>query len=186
MHRCVQKGLIKSSIFTLSILSPLAYSANQNICKAYTGPKSFISHWVNDDISVDTLITIDSNDLLKEDGKTHEVGDLNGGGNKDYIFESYSSEGSSRDRTYNVLIQCHGFLANAGGDYFFGFKLDENEKNLTKGEYKRIVFLAYKRAGDGSIIYNEKTLKPNLKYGSTTKSKESTGHLKIKLNKIIF
>ncbi|WP_312799314.1 hypothetical protein [Pseudomonas sp.] len=186
MHRCVQKGLIKSSIFTLSILSPLAYSADQNICKAYTGPKSFISHWVNDDISVDTLITIDSNDLLKEDGKTHEVGDLNGGGNKDYIFESYSSEGSSRDRTYNVLIQCHGFLANAGGDYFFGFKLDENEKNLTKGEYKRIVFLAYKRAGDGSIIYNEKTLKPNLKYGSTTKSKESTGHLKIKLNKIIF
>lgn len=186
MHRCVQKGLIKSSIFTLSILSPLAYSADQNICKAYTGPKSFISHWVNDDISVDTLITIDSNDLLKEDGKTHEVGDLNGDGNKDYIFESYSSEGSSRDRTYNVLIQCHGFLANAGGDYFFGFKLDENEKNLTKGEYKRIVFLAYKRAGDGSIIYNEKTLKPNLKYGSTTKSKESTGHLKIKLNKIIF
>ncbi|MDN3235389.1 hypothetical protein [Pseudomonas sp. WAC2] len=186
MHRCVQKGLIKSSIFTLSILSPLAYSADQNICKAYTGPKSFISHWVNDDISVDTLITIDSNDLLKEDGKTHEVGDLNGDGNKDYIFESYSSEGSSRDRTYNVLIQCHGFLANAGGDYFFGFKLDENEKNLTKGEYKRIVFLAYKRAGDGSIIYNEKTLKPNLKYGSTTKSKESTDHLKIKLNKIIF
>ncbi|MBA1250976.1 hypothetical protein [Pseudomonas luteola] len=159
MHRCVQKGLIKSSIFTLSILSPLAYSADQNICKAYTGPKSFISHWVSDDISVDILTTIDSNDLLREDGKTHEVGDLNGDGSKDYIFESYSSEGSSRDRTYNVLIQCHGFLANAGGDYFSGFKLDENEKNLTKGEYKRIVFLAYKRAGDGSIIYNEKNPK---------------------------
>ena len=150
---------MRFTILILSILSPLAYSADQNICKAYTGPKSFISHWVNDDISVDTLTTIDSNDLLKEDGKTHEVGDLNGDGNKDYIFEYYSSEGSSRDRTYNVLIQCHGFLANAGGDYFSGFKLDENEKTLTKGEYKRIVFLAYKRAGDGSIIYNGKNPK---------------------------
>jgi hypothetical protein len=150
---------MKFTAFILLVFASTAYSADQNICKAYTGPKSFISHWVNDDTSVDTLTTIDSNDLLKEDGKIHEVGDLNGDGNKDYIFESYSSEGSSRDRTYNILIQCHGFLANAGGDYFSGFKLDENQNPLTKGEYKRIVFLAYKRTWDGSIIYNGKTPK---------------------------
>lgn len=65
---------------------------------------------------------------MKEHGKTHEVDDLNVDKNKDYIFESYFS----RDRTYNILIQCHGFLANTGGDYFSRFKLDENQKPLKK------------------------------------------------------
>ncbi|WP_407364580.1 hypothetical protein HKW97_24385 (plasmid) [Pseudomonas luteola] len=157
MTRYANQLIISLMIVTSSLLSSSAFSADHDICKSYTGPKSFISHWIGDNTGIDILTTLNADDLTKEDGKAHEAGDLNGDGNNDYIFESYPSQGSSGERSYNILIQCRGFLANAGGDYFSGFKLDRNQSKLARGEYKRIVFLTYKRSGDGNIIYHGKT-----------------------------
>jgi len=95
------------------------------------------------------LTIILNGDTHRERGRVAYSCDINGDGNPDFIFESLDSQGSSRDRTYGIYIQCRGYLAFAGGDYFAG--LGRVEDGLDG--FKAITFLSYIRDLTGEVVY---------------------------------
>lgn len=111
--------------------------------------RNFLSEWREGNSAVDILTSIYDLEISRERGRIVYQDDFNGDGNVDYIFESLDSEGSAKDRTHGIYIQCKGFLKFVGGDYFAGVsEIKVNSENL-----KDIVFLSYQRNKSNKIIY---------------------------------
>lgn len=136
-------------IFTvLLLLSANILADEQAICRDDVA-KSFISSWREGSEAHSVLTTILNGDTHIERGLVAYSDDINGDGNPDFIFESLDSQGSSRDRTYGIYIQCRGYLAFVGGDYFAGLGRVEDGQD----GFKIIIFLSYVRDLMGEIVY---------------------------------
>lgn len=105
-------------IFVLGMFPLLAFAESNALCSEQSEHKSFLSDWNDDDNSVKILSSYTGSKFEVEEGRVAYKGDLNGDGNDDLIFESYASEGSSKEMVNEILVQCKGFLVNVGGDYF--------------------------------------------------------------------
>lgn len=142
-------------IFAFLFLSPVVNASTVDVCDAQGGAKHFISQWSEGGDNVDILSRISGEKFSVQEGKVVYSGDLNGDGVKDFIFSSYDSEGSGKDRTYGFLIQCKGYLKFVGGDYFAGVKVEEKSSDSANG-FKDIQIYSYKRDGEGNIRYKGK------------------------------
>ncbi|WP_339523744.1 hypothetical protein [Pseudomonas sp. EA_35y_Pfl2_R111] len=135
-------------IFILTSLG--AFADEDKFCNEDIKTRSFLSEWREGNTVFNILTSIHDLKIYRERGRIAYQDDFNGDGNIDYIFESFNSEGSAKDRTHSIYIQCKGFLKFVGGDYFAGvsgIKIN-NEKS------KNIVFLSYQRDKSSKIIYN--------------------------------
>ncbi|WP_429538803.1 hypothetical protein [Pseudomonas fluorescens] len=143
---------MKSVIVLLLLFSALASATEPEVCQSRAGPYWFLSEWNDDDDPTTSLTEMNGTELTMEHGAVVYHGDLNGDGKKDFIFTSYSSQGSSRDSTFAVLIQCRGYLKFAGGEYFAKAEVPEGQPTV-KGGYKDILFSSYKRDASSNIVY---------------------------------
>lgn len=126
-----------------------AFAGEDKICKEDIKTRSFLSEWREGDGAVNILTSIHGLEIYRERGRVAYQDDFNGDGNVDYIFESFDSEGSAKDRTHGIYIQCKGFLKFVGGDYFAGV----NGVKASSGNFKDILFLSYQRNESGEVIY---------------------------------
>lgn len=131
---------------------PMAGMAS-DFCNEKSDTKNFLSQWVERaDYVLDIHSSFYDDRFRREEGKVVYRGDLNGDGQEDFIFTSYSSHGSAGDLTFAFLIQCHGYLKHAGGEYFAGVKvLDGPPKN--GGDFKDIEIYSYIRDKRAQIRY---------------------------------
>lgn len=125
------------------------FASEDKVCKENIRTRSFLSEWKEGGGVVSILTSIHGIEIFKERGRIAYQDDFNGDGNVDYIFESFDSEGSAKDRTHGIYIQCKGFLKFVGGDYFAGV----NGANVSSGGFKDIVFLSYQRNKSSEVIY---------------------------------
>jgi hypothetical protein len=142
---------MKFPIIILFFASLNAVAGEVGVCKVKRNTKSFLSEWREGDKVTNILTTIQDTEVLRERGNIAYQGDLNSDGNLDYIFESYDSQGSAKDKTFGIFVQCRGFLQFVGGDYFAGVK----EVGAINSGYRNVVFLSYQRDGSDEIIYAE-------------------------------
>lgn len=126
-----------------------AFAGGDKICKEHIKTRTFISEWREADGVVNILTNIHGLEISRERGRVAYRDDFNGDSNVDYIFESFDSEGSAKDRTHGIYIQCKGFLKFVGGDYF----AEVNGVKASSGNFKDIVFLSYQRNESGEVIY---------------------------------
>lgn len=138
---------ILSLIFSFASFGVIA--GENAICKGDVTTRSFLSEWREGDTAVSILTNIRGLETFNERGRIAYQGDLNDDGNVDYIFESFDSEGSAKDRTFGIYVQCKGFLKPVGGDYFSGV----NDVRAGSEKLKEIVFLSYQRDESNNIIY---------------------------------
>lgn len=87
---------------------------------------------------------------LVDHGSIVYAGDLNNDGNDDFIFEASTGVGSSGDRVFSFLLQCHGYLKPLGAPYFAKVEVLEPESEQ-KNVFKDIKIYSYKRNSNGSI-----------------------------------
>ncbi|KDD67254.1 hypothetical protein ABH912_004181 [Pseudomonas sp. BT76 TE3572] len=142
-------------IFAFLVFSPMASAATVDVCDTSGGAKHFISQWSEDGDQIDTLSRLSGDKFSVQEGKVVYSGDLNGDGIKDFIFTSYGSEGSSKDKTYGFLIQCKGYLKFVGGDYFAKVEVLDKAPETISG-FKDVQVYSYQRDGDGNIRYKGK------------------------------
>ncbi|WP_324709397.1 hypothetical protein [Pseudomonas citronellolis] len=140
---------MKLPIIMLLFASFNVVAGEVEVCKGEKNTRNFLSEWREGDRVTNILTTIQDTDISRERGRIAYQADLNGDGNKDYIFESFDSQGSAKDRTFGIFIQCKGFLQFVGGDYFAGVK----EIGSINNSYRDVVFLSYQRDKSGEIIY---------------------------------
>ncbi|RON02637.1 hypothetical protein [Pseudomonas brassicacearum] len=140
----------------LLILFPITtWSAESKVCSAETDQKSFITNWREGNNQVQVLSTISGTEFVIDHGRIVFDGHLNGGENNDFIFEATTGAGSSGDRVYSILLQCHGYLKLIGSDYFAKVEvMDESEGN--DSGFKDIKIYSYKRDAQGGISYKGK------------------------------
>lgn len=142
---------------------PMASIAT-DLCNSETDTKNFLSQWMErPDYVLDIHSSFHDDGFIREEGKVVHRGDLNGDGQEDFIFTSYSSHGSAGDMTFAFLIQCHGYLKHIGGDYFAGVKvLDGPPRN--GGDIKDIEIYSYIRDKHDQIRYkgSEAMTRPHL------------------------
>ncbi|MDF3193351.1 hypothetical protein [Pseudomonas sp. 1928-m] len=142
-------------IFASLMFSPMVSAATVDVCDSSVGVRHFISKWSEGGEQVDTLSRVSGEKFSVQEGKVVYNNDLNGDGVKDFIFSSYASEGSSKDRTYGFLIQCKGYLKFIGGDYFARIEVLDRSPETVSG-FKEIQIHSYKRDGEGNIRYKGK------------------------------
>ena len=134
---------------------PLTSVASE-MCDSETDKKYFLSQWSEGrDHPQDILSAIDGERFSLERGKVIYRGDLNGDGEKDFIFNSYDSVGSAKDSAFAFLIQCRGYLKFMGGDYFAGVKVLDGVPQ-GGGTFKEIEIYSYIRDRRGQIRYKGK------------------------------
>jgi len=142
-------------IFAFLLFSPMVSAATVDVCNTSGGAKHFISQWSEGGDHIDTLSRVSGEKFSVQEGEVVYSGDLNGDGIKDFIFTSYGSEGSSKDKTYEILIQCKGYLKFVGGDYFAKVEVIEKSSGAISG-FKDIQVYSYQRDGDGNVRYKGK------------------------------
>ncbi|SNS58951.1 hypothetical protein [Pseudomonas segetis] len=142
---------MKLLIIILLFASFNAAAGEVEICKGNKSTRNFLSEWREGDRATYILTTIHGTETLRESGRIAYQADLNDDGNNDYIFESFDSQGTAKDRTFAILIQCKGFLQFAGGDYFAGVK----EGTKIHNGYRDIIFFSYQRDESNKIIYSQ-------------------------------
>lgn len=142
---------MKLLIIMLLFASFNAVAAEAEVCKGNQNTRNFLSEWREGDRITNILTTIQGAEVSRERGRIAYQTDLNSDGNTDYIFESFDSQGSAKDRTFGIFIQCRGFLQFVGGDYFAGMKEGESINN----GYRDVIFLSYQRNESNEIIYSE-------------------------------
>lgn len=143
---------MKRLLILLALISSGVFTGEPEICKPDEMAKKFLSIWKEQGRAIAILSNIRDSQVSVEEGIVAYQGDLNGDGNEDYIFESLSSAGSAGDRTFDILIQCKGYLKFSGGDYFAGVR-EIRSGNL---QYKDIVFDSYRRDKEGKIAFKGK------------------------------
>lgn len=135
-----------------------------DVCNEETDARYFLTKWSErGEEPEDMLSRIDGKEFSTEPGHVVYIGDLNGDGIEDFIFNSRVGIGSSMDSTFAFLIQCRGYLNYAGGSYFAGVKvLDSPPKN--GGDFKDIKIYSYIRDKRGQIRYKgeEALTRPHL------------------------
>ncbi|MCQ4264702.1 hypothetical protein CXK91_19125 [Stutzerimonas stutzeri] len=142
---------MKLSIVILILASFNAAAGEAEVCKGNKGARSFLSEWWEGGRISNILTTIQGAEILRERGRIAYQADLNGDGNQDYIFESFDSQGSAKDRTFGIFIQCRGFLQFLGGDYFAGVEEIGSKNN----GYNDVIFLSYQRDKSDEVINAE-------------------------------
>lgn len=147
--------LFVNLIFSSLLYFPIANAATVDVCDAEGGAKHFISRLSEDGDKIDTLSRLSGDKFSVQEGKVVENVDLNGDGVKDYVFTSYGSEGSSKDKTFGFLVQCKGYLKFVGGDYFAKVEVLDKAPKINSG-FKDIQVYSYQRDGDGNIRYKGK------------------------------
>ncbi|MEX6500726.1 hypothetical protein [Pseudomonas zhanjiangensis] len=140
---------MKLSTIILLLISINALAGEPEVCKGNIKARSFLSEWREGDRAVSILTTIQGSEVSRERGRIAYQADLNSDDNPDYIFESFDSQGSAKDRTFGIFVQCKGFLHFVGGDYFAGVE----EAGSTSNNYKDVAFLSYQRNDLDEIIY---------------------------------
>jgi len=128
-------------------LFPMVALAGAGDLCSQQGSKSFLSSWTEAGNTVEVLSTYDGGEYESEDGQLVYKGDLNGDGNDDFIFEVYASEGSSKERINEFLIQCKGYLVNVGGDYFSKVEVGSSIAGATFKSIKGYVYVKNKVNG---------------------------------------
>jgi len=107
---------MKSLMIIMLLFASLnAVAGEVEACKGNKDTRSFLSEWWEGDKITNILTTIQGAEATRERGRIAYRADLNGDGNKDYIFEPIDSQGSARDRTFGIYVQCKGFLQFLGG-----------------------------------------------------------------------
>lgn len=134
-------------IFLLTSFDALA--SENRICNEDIKTRNFLSEWREGNGVINILTSIHGLEISRERGRVAYQDDFNGDGNVDYIFESFDSEGSAKDRTHGIYIQCKGFLKFVGGDYFAGV----TEIKVSSGNFKDIFFLSYQRDESNNLVY---------------------------------
>lgn len=142
---------MKLPILILMLASFNSVAGEAEVCKENKGVRSFLSEWRESGSVTDVLTTIQGSEILRERGRVAYQADLNGDGNQDYIFESFDSRGSAKDRTFGIYVQCWGFLQFIGGDYFAGVQEIGSKNN----GYNDVIFHSYQRDEWDEVIYAE-------------------------------
>ncbi|MFI8397779.1 hypothetical protein ACIGEI_24055 [Pseudomonas sp. NPDC078863] len=140
------------SFFLIGILPGLTWASEGEICDVQKDSISFISDWKVGESKVKVFSTQDGKELLVDHGTTVFVGDLNNDNIDDFIFEASTGVGSSGDRVFSFLLQCHGYLKLVGADYFAKVEVQESGSGQG-GVFKDIKIFSYKRESNGRIKY---------------------------------
>ncbi|MFJ2466229.1 hypothetical protein [Pseudomonas sp. NPDC087615] len=136
----------------IGILPSLTWASAREICDVQKDSISFISDWKVGESKVEVLSTQDGKELLVDHGRIVFVGDLNNDNIDDFIFEASTGVGSSGDRVFSFLLQCHGYLKLIGANYFA--KVEVLEPGGGQGDvFKDIKIYSYKRESNGRIKY---------------------------------
>ncbi|SDS97889.1 hypothetical protein [Pseudomonas prosekii] len=134
----------------IGLFSTLAWSVEGEFCNADTDSKSLITDWKLGDGKTKVLATISSTEFITDHGRIVYTGDLSGDSNDDFIYEASTGAGSSGDRVFSFLLQCHGYLKLVGSDYFAKVEVLDSDKS-SGAKFKNIKIYSYKRNPDGSI-----------------------------------
>lgn len=146
---------MKRLLVLLMSCMPMAGMAT-DLCNESSDTKNFLSQWMESaERKIDVHSSFYDGHFSLEEGKVVYQGDLNGDGQDDFIFLSYSSHGSAGDMTYAFLIQCRGYLKHTGGDYFAGVKVLEGPPK-NGGDVKDIEIYSYIRDKRDQIRYKGK------------------------------
>lgn len=137
--------------FLLIVLCPaIAWSSVGEICNPEQDSKSFITDWNLGYGKTKVLSTQEGKEFLVDHGRIAYTVDLNQDGNDDFIFEASTGVGSSGDKVFSFLLQCHGYLKSLGASYFADVKIMDQDEDRNKG-FRDIKVFSYKRNSDGSI-----------------------------------
>lgn len=141
---------MKYFLLLIGLLPGIAWSSVGDICNPEQDSKSFISDWNLGNSKTKVLSMQDGKDFLVDHGSIVYAGDLNNDGNDDFIFEASTGVGSSGDRVFSFLLQCHGYLKPLGASYFAKVEVLEPESEQ-KNVFKDIKIYSYERNSNGSI-----------------------------------
>lgn len=141
---------MKYFLLLISLLPAVAWSSGSAVCNPEQDSKSFITDWRSGSTKTKVLSTQNGAEFLTDHGRVIYLGDLNNDGNDDFIYEASTGVGSSGDRVYSFLLQCHGYLKLLGADYFAKVEVIEPEIAKTNA-FKHIKIYSYKRNSNGSI-----------------------------------
>lgn len=141
---------MKYILLLISLLPAIAWSSGSQVCSPELDSKSFITDWKLGGTKTKVLSTQNGSEFITDHGRVVYVGDLNSDGNDDFIYEASTGVGSSGDRVYSFLLQCHGYLKLLGADYFAKVEVVESD-SAKANVFKDIKIYSYKRNSDGSI-----------------------------------
>jgi hypothetical protein len=140
---------MKYFLLLFSLSSTFVWSAEGEVCNSDTDSKSFITDWKSGNSKTKVLATVSTTEFITDHGRIVYTGDLNGDNNDDFIYEASTGVGSSGDKVYSFLLQCHGYLKLVGSDYFA--KVEVLDSDSSGNKFKDIKIYSYKRNSNGSI-----------------------------------
>ncbi|PCR98170.1 hypothetical protein CP336_00690 [Pseudomonas fluorescens] len=142
------------AFFIVGIVPCLTWASDSEVCNVQKDSVSFISDWKIGESKIKVLSTQDGKELLVDHGRVVFVGDFNDDDIDDFIFEASTGVGSSGDRFFSFLLQCHGYLKLIGASYFAKVEVMESG-GRQENVFKDIKVYSYKRESSGRIKYKD-------------------------------